>query len=176
MCLCAVNQNEALFYVRKIRDSIDIISVDLFLLSVSFDCLFSLIFTFTSHRDYFTFQISRTEWKWWCKYSKRQPSVQKWQEKIRWTESHREITVTLAFAIVVPKKLKRKPIFTKLTPARNCRLMMKNPFPLIEISKLFICDRSSCLAKCNLSLSPAQNVNFSMFLINSVFYILSNRK
>lgn len=62
-------------------------------------------------------------------------------------------------------------ISNNYTPAKNCLFIMKNPFPLIEMSRLLICDSNSCLAKCSFSLSPAQNVSFSIFLMSSIFYM-----
>lgn len=59
----------------------------------------------------------------------------------------------------------------KLTRAKNCRSTLKNPLPLIEMFKLLICANSSRLSKCNFWLSPDQNDNFSIFLINSYFWL-----
>lgn len=99
-------------------------------------------------------QINRTEWRWLCMCNKLQPSERQNIAKFKWL-----LHLTHIF-----------PSIDKLTPAKNCRSMVKKPFPLIEISRLLIWERSSCLAKCSFSLSPAQNVSFSIFLINSVFW------
>lgn len=58
----------------------------------------------------------------------------------------------------------------QITLANNCRLMMKNPLALIDMSKYSICDSSSPFANWILESSAAQNRNFSMFLSNSIFW------
>lgn len=59
---------------------------------------------------------------------------------------------------------------SELTPAKNDRSMFKNPIALIAIRKLLICVSNSHFAMCNLRLSEAQNVIFSMNLTYSVIY------
>lgn len=61
-------------------------------------------------------------------------------------------------------------IYIHITLANSCRLMMKNPSALIDMSKYSICDRSSPFANWILESSAAQNRNFSMFLSNSIFW------
>lgn len=55
------------------------------------------------------------------------------------------------------------------TPAIYSLFMTKNPLPLIDMSKLLICDISSSFAECNFSQSLDQKEIFSIFLINAVF-------
>lgn len=62
----------------------------------------------------------------------------------------------------------------ELTPAKNWRSTMKKSFPLIDMSKLVICKRRSCFAKCNFWLSPIQNVSRSIDVTNFVFYKTTN--
>lgn len=122
-------------------------SVSMFLFVVECESI-SLIFTLSSAIHSFTRQIKLNEYDDVCA-----TSCCHLEENRFYIENYS-----------IPKLIKI------LTPARNCRSMVKNPLPLIEMSKLLICDRSSCFAKCSFSLSPAQKVSFSMFLISSVFY------
>lgn len=56
-----------------------------------------------------------------------------------------------------------------ITSAINWRLTVKKPLPAMAISRLLICDISSCFAKRSFWLSPPQNDSFSMLLTNASF-------
>lgn len=58
----------------------------------------------------------------------------------------------------------------KPTSAKNLRLMLKNPLPLNEMSKLIICESNSSLEYCSFLLLPiVAYVSFSMRAISSIF-------
>lgn len=63
-----------------------------------------------------------------------------------------------------------------LTWVKNWRLILKNPLQKNAISKLFICDKHSCLAKYSALSSTVPHDIFSMHLINCGSCIDTNRR